>query len=230
VLKKNVLGKASAKSLGEAFRCGECLHHKKHPHSSKQEVCSKLGIKAVGIAPSCFTPDITRIAKNADEFVHVVTLFQSFTFSERRVLLGLLRTKTRKTQYPIGTKLYFKVGKDYISNYLCGYVSGYTSSGEMMLMGNPNRSRGQSFVSYLGADAEGLLTHKQWVEKRTELREMNKIHDPSNQVIKKTSIKDKWEPPTIDSAPREWHDKIEREQKKRSKRRLDTMEYMVGNG
>jgi hypothetical protein len=229
MLKKNTLGKASAKSLSEAFKCGECLHFRKHPHSSKQEVCSELGVRAVGVAPSCFTPDITKIAKNADEFVHVVSLFQSFSYQERRILLGLLRTKTRKTQHLLGTKLYFKVGRDYISNYLCGYVAGYTSSGELMLMGSPVKKRGQSFLSFLGKDAEDLMTHKEWLLKRKELREHNKVVDPTNQVIKRTEAsKDKWEPPTIDNAPAEWHDRIERKFKK--SKRKDTLEFMVSGG
>lgn len=223
MLKRNTLGKASAKSLAEAFKCGECVHYQKHAHSSKQEVCSREGIKAVGVAPSCFTPDITKIAKNADEFVQVVTLFQSFTHSERRILLGLLRSKQRSSRHPIGTKLYFRVGKDYISNYLCGFVAGYTSSGELMLLGNPNKQRGQSFVSFLDSEADDLLTHKEWIAKRNELKDNNKITDPSNTEIRQVSIKDSYVPPTIDCAPKEFLSKLERKKKKFR----DSLDFMV---
>jgi len=98
-----------------------------------------------------------------------------------------------------------------------------------MLMGSPTKKRGQSFLSFLGKDAEDLMTHKEWVAKSRVLREQNKIFDPSNQIIKRAEAsKDKWEPPTLDSAPPEWHDKIER--KLRKSRRKDTLEFMVSGG
>lgn len=222
MLKKDALGNASAKSLSEAFRCGECLHFKKHPHSTRQKVCSEEGVRAVGVAPKCFTPDVSQIAQNVDQFVQVISIFQTFNTKQQRILLGLLKSKKKKL--PLGTKLYFKIGRDYVSNYLCGYVAGYTSSGELMMMGSPEKSRGQAFVSFLGKDAEGCLTWTQWKAKRSELRAENKIFDPSNRVIKKTSVKDDYEPPSIDRAPKEWYSKLAKK-----KRTSDVVEQMSFN-
>lgn len=225
MLKKDALGNASAKSLGEAFKCGECLHFKKYPHSTRQRPCSEEGIRAVGIAPKCFTPDVTRIAQNVDQFVQVVSIFQSFTHSQQRTILGLLRSKKKKLA--LGTRLYFKVGKDYISNYLCGYVAGYTSNGDLILMGSPDKVRGQAFLSFMSAAAEDLLTWTQWKAKRAELKTANKVFDPSNRVIKKSSVKDDYEPPSIDRAPKEWYDKLSKTKKRRTDDVVDQMGFTV---
>jgi hypothetical protein len=94
-----------------------------------------------------------------------------------------------------------------------------------MLMGSPDqKARGQSFVSFLDSEAEDLLTFSQWKAKRQELRDTNKIFDPTNRVIKKNSVTADYEPPSIDSAPASWHDKIER---KKKTRRTDTYEFQV---
>jgi hypothetical protein len=225
MLKKDTLGKASAKSLGEAFKCGECLHFDKHPHSSRQEICSKEGVRAVGTAPKCFTPDVSKVAQNVDQFVQVITIFQSFSHKQQRILLGLLRGKKRKIA--IGTKLYFKVGRDYVSNYLCGYVAGYTSGGELMIMGSPEKARGNAFLSFVSPQADDLLTWPQWKLKRAELKAANKLFDPTNRVIKKSSVKDDYEPPSIDKAPRELYDKLNKSRKKR--RTSDVVDQMSFN-
>lgn len=213
MLKKDTLGAASPKSLVESFRCGECLHFRNHPHSTRQQVCIKEGVKPVAIAPRCFTPNVTLLNGNSDQFVALAALFHSYDAKQRRILLALLRSK--KKEFAIGTKLYFKIGKDFISNYLTGYVAGYTSSGEIMLIGSPDRkTRGQSFVAYMsqsvdpaspGERAYAFLTVTQWKAKRASLREQNLIFDPSNRIIKRTSVVDSYEPPTIDAAPQMLH-------------------------
>lgn len=225
MLKKNTLGNASKKSLSEAFKCGECLHHKQVAHPAHNDVCSKEGIKAVGIAPSCFTPDVTKIAKNSDQFVQLAAIVNSYTPQERRIFLGVLRSASaKKKPFAFGMKLYFHTGKDFISNYLCGWVMGYTSSGELIVSGSPDqKQRGKSFLAYLSADATGLLTPTQWKTKREKLRAAGKIYDPANAVVKKASIIDDYEPPTIDRAPRDPSEKSQT--KKRVVR--DTYEFQV---
>jgi hypothetical protein len=222
--KKDALtGNASAKSLVEAFRCGDCLHHKHHAHSTRQKVCIDEGVPAVSIAPSCFTPDITRLSGNSDAFAQVATIFQTYDASQRRILLGLLRAKKKK--HAIGTKLYFRVGDDYISNYLAGFVAGYTSVGELMLIGSPDqKTRGSSFTTYMTSD-EGLLTFTEWRAKSKALRDESKIHDPANRIIKKPSVVDGYEPPTIDAVPREWYDKTDDGQKKPKKKAYSELTF-----
>lgn len=225
--KKDTLGSASAKSLNEAFKCGECLHFKVYPHSAHDDVCSKEGVKAVGIAPRCYTPDVTQIAQNTDQFVQVVQLFQSFDYKQRRIFLAALRNP-KKRKHKMGTKLYFKVGRDYISNYLCGYVAGYSSTGELMLMGSPDqKTRGRAFMSYMDENSEDLMTYTEWKIKRKQLRDANKVIDPSGQVIQKTAKADEaYEPPTLDSAPAQWFDKQLRQTKRRTAK-TDTYDFQV---
>jgi len=222
MLKKDVLGAASAKSLDEVFKCGECLHHKKHALASKGKPCVELGIKVFALAPKCFTPDITVLATNTDQFVQLAALFQSTTHKQRRILLGLLRNQKKK-QFTIGTKLYFRVGKEYLSNFLVAYSAGYTSSGELMLIGSPNmKTRGSSFTSFLKSD-EGLLTPTEWKKKKAELQEAGLIFDPANRIIKKASVVDDYEPPSIDAVPAEWYDKTV----KKTRSRTDPLEFTI---
>lgn len=225
MIKKDTLGKTSAKVLEDAFKCGECLHFKQHAHSGKGKPCVELGVRAVGIAPrTCFTPDVTKLAKNSDQFVQVASMFQAFTPQERRILMALMRNQRARKTHQVGDALYFCVGADYVSNYLKAYVMGHSSSGELLLIGSPdNRKRGQSFTAYL-RDSDTLLTVKQWKVKREQLKGQNKIFDPKNRMIKKSSITDNYEPPTIDSVPSSWYDKKEPAKKRR---RTDGLSFNV---
>lgn len=224
MLKKDTLGKVSSKSLEESFKCGECLHHSKHPHSAKGDVCSKLGIRAVGIAPKCFTPDFTQLLGNSDQFVMVAALFSIYTSKQKRILLGMLRSKSTKKHLDFGTKVYFRaLGKDYLSNYLSGYVMGYTSSGELVISGSPEqKTRGKSFIFYMN-DTESLLTHSEWKLKKRQLKEAGKILDP-NSTIKIKKIDD-YEPPTVDNAPKEWQDK--QGKKKKKKKGVQSLNFKI---
>lgn len=215
MLKKDVLGKASAKSLDEAFKCGECIHFQNSPHPGKKTICKELGVRAVGIAPSCFTPDITQIAQNTDQLVAVSSLMHSYSTKQKRILLAVLRgNKPGKHKMPFGTKVYFRaMGGDYISNYLSGIVVGYSSAGELMVSGNPvQHERGRAYISYF-SDTETLLTRKEWLVKRKELREKHRLNDPKTKRIMKTVTQDH-EPPTLDEAPASWHDKREQTRKR----------------
>ena len=226
VLKKDTLGNISSKSLEEAFKCGECLHHQKHAHPSMQEVCHKKGIKAFAVAPKCFTPDVTQIANNSDTFVQLAAIFSEYTPKQKRILLAVLRQKKSKQfrDLSFGIKVYFHgLGKDYISNYLSGYVMGTTSSGELIITGSPDKNtRGRSYMAYMH-DADSLMTARQWKVKKAELKAAGRILDPNSRIIPKTSTAVN-EPVTIDSAPAAWHDK---EEKKQKRRRTDDLVMVI---
>lgn len=222
MLKKDVLGNASKKSLGEAFRCSECLHYKQVAHPSYEDVCFNLGVKPFGVAPSCFTPDVTKVVANPDQFVQLAALFSEWTPSQRRIVLGMLRTSTKKKkQYTFGMKVYFHTGKDFVSNYLYGLVIGYTSSGEVIISGPPDiKQRGKSYLAYM-SPSDGLLTASEWKTKRKQLMDAGKIFDPASAVVKKSSIVAEYEPPSIDRAP------TEPSTRKTKKRTVDTYEFQV---
>lgn len=202
MLKKDTAeAKLAPASTLRPFRCSECLHFKTKPLSDKQEVCSKLGIRGRAIAPSCFTPDVSRVAQTSDQFVQLCSLLNSFSSSEKRILFALLNRKTKKANF--GTKIYFlAAGKDYLSNYVAGYVIGTTSRGEIMVMGDPdNRRRGKSYIAYFKS-MDDLYTTKMFKIKRAELKRTGRIDDPNSPFkAKRKSISIDYEPPTIDRAP-----------------------------
>ena len=198
------LTKASAV---EAFKCGDCLHFKQSPHRTNKEVCSKLGVRQFAIAPRCYTPDYTKVIKNSDELVAMTIFWGSKTPQQRKIIMGMLRQEPKGKKFRLGTKLYLKSStRDYISNYLCGYVVGYTSGNEIVLAGSPDhKSRGRIFFTYLRSDS-GLLTQKEWQIKFKDLKAKNKIHDPvfsAKRDITAAVDNDQYEVPTIDQAPKE---------------------------
>jgi len=205
VLKKDVLGTASSKSLEDAFKCGECLHFTQSCHPRREAVCKTLGVRAFALAPACFTPDVTKIITNTEQFVVLASIFNSYTAQQKRILLGTLRgnktTKGTKT-LKFGTKVYLKTGKDVLNSYYCAYVVGYTSCGELILAGSADRrSAGSTFFAYLKT-TEGLLTPKEWKLKRAELVSRSAFDDTTNR--KDSALHDKYldyEVPTIDTNP-----------------------------
>lgn len=217
-IKKETLGNLSPVSLSESYKCGECLHFKKHAHPAFKEICSKRGIKAVALAPKCFTADVSRIADNSDSFVQLSALLSEYTASQKRILIAVLKQKpipkkkfTRQLSF--GTKVYFLgMGADYISNYLSGYVMGLTSSGELIITGSPEQNtRGKSYMAYM-TDDDNLMTASEWKKKRQQLRDAGRLYDPKTKTLPKPD--DGAEAPTIDNAPKEWHDKREKKRKK----------------
>lgn len=205
MIKKDGIAIQTKANLNEAFKCNECLHFKQTPHRSNKHVCSEEGIRHFAIAPKCFTPDYTKVIGNSDEFVQISTFFHSRTPQQKRILLGMLRQSPQGRRLKMGTKLFMNVGnRDYISNYLCGYVVGYTSGGDLVLAGSAtNQTKGRVFFAYLRSD-ESLLSTKEWKAKYLELRQRGRIQDPQATVkrdIAASSVDD-YEVPTIDSAPR----------------------------
>lgn len=207
MIKKDAKKKLTNVNIEETFKCGDCLHHKQAPHRANKRVCAEEGIRAFAIAPKCFTPDYTKVIGNTDEFMSIVTFFSSRTPQQKKILLGMLRQKPSGRKLPMGTRMYLNLrGRDYIGNYVCGYVVGYTSGGELVLAGSPDsKTRGRVFFAYLKGDSS-LLTTKEWKAKYIDLRNRGRIQDPTvsgRKDITDLVKEDTYEIPTIDSAPRE---------------------------
>lgn len=199
--------KLTKMSQQEAFRCGLCLHYKQTPHPSFDSTCSKLGVRQFAIAPRCFTPDYTKIITNTDEFVQLSALFASKTPEQKKLLLGLLRATPKGKKLKMGTQMYLNLrGREYISNYVCCYVVGYTSSGEIVLTGSPDRkTRGKTFFAYLKKD-DSLITPKEWKARYKKLRAQGRVQDPTfggARNITAAVEADTYEIPTIDNAPKD---------------------------
>lgn len=212
------------------FKCGECLHFKKHAHSSKPDLCSKQGVRHYAAAPACFTPDVTEITTNSDQFVQIVSMFNDFSRPQQRILLGMLRGKV-KVPYAFGQKLYFRaLGKrDYLSNYLSGFVVGKTSSGDIILQGDPDKHRRGSLYTAILQPTTELLTLKQFKQRRQELKDAGKEMDPDQPLIKlKRVVEIDYEPPTLDGAPASWFSKTKEPDGKRSKKSKSSIKPLDG--
>lgn len=209
-------GKVSSKNVG-AMKCGECLHFNTSPHSKKGEVCAKMGIRAEGTAPSCFTPNVKELTVSSDFIMMVTTLMSTMTKTQRRILAATMMTKQKRLKF--GTKIYFRpMGKDYLSNYRSGFVMGYSSAGDLMVIGDPDPAkRGSSYIALL-KDDEGTLTPEQWRAKRGELKAANLINDPDigKSLAKRTALDD-YEPPSMDTAPEHWFSKSKAPEKKKKR-------------
>lgn len=211
MLKKDAL-KGAVDVVADVNRCGDCLHHRAHAHADKKIVCEREGVLPVAIAPAeCFTPNASLLTGNVDMLTQFLSIFVACDHKQRRALLELLK------QDDIGETFYFRVGDDFISNYLRGIVVGRTSSGEIMIIGSPSeKTAGSAFVSYL-MDSEGLLNLAQWEKKREELFAANRVIDPKNTKIQRTTVADNYSPPTIDMTP-EMVEALANEKKKKKKR------------
>lgn len=218
-IKKEGLGNLTSASLSEAYKCSECLHHTKHAHPAFQKTCKDgRGIKGVALAPSCFTPDVSKLAGNSDQFVQLALLMDSYTTSQKRIMIALLKQKPVKgkrfsRKIPIGTKMFFRgMGADYISNYLAGYAMGQTSSGELIITGSPEQNtRGKSFMAYM-TDDDNLMTPAEWKKKKAELKAAGRTIDPKTRTMPKQD--EQVDAVTIDNAPTAWYDKQEKKKKK----------------
>lgn len=204
-IKKSGLQRQSRLSLQEAFKCGDCLHFKQFPHPAHKEVCSGLGVKSFGLAPVCFTPDYTKIVSNVDEFIALSALFSQKTQQQKKIMLGMLRQKCGPNRMEIGTLVFMNVrGREYIDNYYCAYVIGYTSAGQIVLAGTPTTLRGRTFFAYLRND-QSLMTPTRWAKRFQTLKAKGRITDPANKVVRDITalvLADDYEIPNIDSMPR----------------------------
>jgi hypothetical protein len=218
MLKKDGLEKQTRLSLAESMRCSECLHFKQFPHPSHKEVCTNLGVRTFAIAPSCFTPDFTKVSSNMDEFVQLAALLVDKTSQQKRIMLAMLRQKSKDNKLPIGAAVYFNVrGREYISNYVWASVVGYTSAGQIVLAGSATGNRGRTFFAYLRND-DTLLTPDEWSKKFVALRKAGKVNDPKGEFVRDITAEDKaedYEVPTIDSLSPE--EKARLKQAKKSK-------------
>lgn len=198
-------------STDETFKCGSCLHFNVTAHTSKESPCSALGVRRFAIAPRCFTPDYTKVISNTDEFVQLAAFFASKTPEQKKILLGILRATPKGNKLRMGTRMFLNLrGREFVSNYVCCYVVGYTSGGQIVLTGSPDRKvRGKSFFAYLRDDSS-LITPKQWAQRYAALRAKGRIQDPTfgiNRDITASVENDTYEVPTIDNAPKEKGDK-----------------------
>jgi hypothetical protein len=62
-----------------------------------------------------------------------------------------------------------------------------------------------------------LMLPHEWKAKKRQLQEAGKKYDPKPLYDKRAKLTDNDEPPTLDSAPPEWHDKQAKKHKRNAK-------------
>jgi hypothetical protein len=201
-------------SIKEAMKCGQCLHFKQTAHKNFDAPCQKNGVRAFAIAPPCYTPDYTKAFDNTDEFVQLSALFASKTPEQKKILLGMLRATPKGRKLKMGTCLYLNLrGREYISNYVRCYVVGYTSAGQIVLTGSPDRKvRGKTFFAYLDSD-DSLIEPKVWRARMSKLKTQGRIQDPTTTKLRNITASvenDTYEIPTIDNAPKDSKVKVQK--------------------
>ncbi|QDH83481.1 hypothetical protein [Achromobacter phage Motura] len=196
----------AVKAKKDAPRCSECIHFKNHALKGNKMVCSKLGIRGFAEAPKgCYTPDVTKLCGNSDQFIQLAALLSSYTPAEKRIVAALLRQ--RKNDLKFGQKLYFRaVGGDYLSNYLSGFYLSRTRSKEIILCGDADRRKRGHMVTAIFQDTFELMTAKEWKIKRAALIDANRIEDPKQplrkfkpQQTKEVQALMNYQPPTLDT-------------------------------
>jgi hypothetical protein len=223
--KKDVLDQATptAKNLIDHLRCGECFHFKVQAHSEKGEPCEKLGVNPKGLAPRCFTPDVTQLGMNGDQLASLTSLLQGSTRKSRRILMAVLNTKSRNRDYPLGTKIYWRpIGGDYVSNYVAGFVLISSNDGTLIVSGDPDRLKrgGQPYTATISTEHD-ILDYQSWKERRATLIQQNRIQDPETRRISgRNKVGADYEPPTLDTAPNHWFNKTEEAKPRRRVREV----------
>ena len=190
----------------EVFKCGECLHYEKNKHRSNKDVCKNLGIRHFRKAPKCFTPNFTEVMSNIDNFISMQVLINTLSAKQKKIMLGVLRSYaiTKKRPLKIGQKVYLNIRTaEYISNYLTGYVVGYTSVNEVIIGGSPERNaRGKMFFAYLPS-TKSLLTQKEWDVALKKMIKKGKLVDPRAEKMHGITYEklnnEQYVVPTIDS-------------------------------
>lgn len=190
--------------MTDKMRCGSCLHFKQHAHPSHETLCSKLGVKHYGVAPRCFTPDVSQLVDNNEDLASLAITFGSMTRKQQSIVVAILKSNSVKRPFNIGQKVYLRiVGADYISNYLSGYVLGYTSTKQVIVAGSPDaKTRGRMYMAYMDSDA--LMLPTAWAKHKAALSRAGKFVDPKQPLVLKRKVDIDYEPPTVDNAPKEW--------------------------
>lgn len=201
--------------MTDKMRCGSCLHFKQHAHPSHGDLCSKLGVKHYGVAPRCFTPDVSQLVENNEDLAALAVTFGSMTRKEQSIVVAILQTSAKHRPFTIGQKVYTRiVGGDYISNYMIGYVLGYTSTKQVIVAGSPEaKTRGRMYMAYL--DPDTLLTPTAWAKHKANLARKGHFSDPKEPLVVKRKIEIDYEPPTLDRAPKEWKEAQVRRQRRK---------------
>lgn len=234
-----MLKKEADKKVRLGVRCGDCVHYdhvKKHEFG---DVCVKLGIREKANAPDCFSPNVYKLnsGKSPDVFGELSSVLKKLRPSQLRILAFTLTrgsTMMERHGFTFGQTVYFSLGHDYLSHYFKGYVIGGDS--ESVIIASKLKNCPENTIGYFLPDS--LLTRKEFSKKKKSLVKKNRIvmTDADKGRVRSLPLaemldsKGRWkdwkpeddndigyEPPTLETAPPEWFDKVQRKTSKSKK-------------
>ena len=231
--------KSTTRKLRIGMKCGDCLHYTKI--SKFEDVCCKLGVSKKTNAPDCFHPDYYRLSSNKtpEKVNDIAKVVSSLRPAQLRILAFTL-TKTanhlKNFGFYFGQRVYFTLGRDYLSHYFKGYVIGVNTENNTLIVTARLNKDNHSTVGQFIADS--LYSSKDFKKKKKSLMDKGRLVMPNTdkkylsklpigELIgadgslpkfeeKKTDFD--YEPPTLDCAPKEWFDKSQKKEKRKSKK------------
>jgi hypothetical protein len=218
MLKKNKVIPIAKASIG--LKCGDCLHFKRNAKFEKK--CSELGVKHFAVAPACYSPDPYILSAQApDTLYRLGLLLTNFSAKEARVFMAILKQSgslEKHYKLKFGQPVFFRIGNDYLSNYFRGFVLGIAEEGDAQVYVTSDmekKQRKQPVIATLLRDS--VFTVSEFKKKKQQLLDDNRKQDPNPlfaiQKIK-TKMDELYVPQSLDSAPPEWFDKVEKKRPK----------------
>jgi hypothetical protein len=205
------------------IKCGDCLHfaHSAHPAKGSKP-CKDLGVVRYANAPVCYTPNVHAMKSlSQDTFSQLAYIVSSFTASDARTMVGLLRQQARlqRAGFSFLEKVYLRVGLNFLGNYFSGYALGVSPTGEVLLVGTNYLARSKSSV-VAQVLATSLIREPDFEKIRQELTKLGKLQQPEDRRAKVTV---EYEPPTFDTSP-ETLDALARKVKPLKTKSIKTLE------
>lgn len=209
------------------IRCSACVGFKRE--SIFEKPCVKLGIVAKDFACPSFKPDVQRLTR-VD--LSALKVLARLTKSMRREELQILAFTFRNMDFLhkigmfFGQRVYFSMGKDYISEFVHGRVVGASANGEYVYISS-NLGKGTNNAS-LTLLRDSVMSVEEFAEHRKQLAKTNKLRPAKDNYRHKPSVMDvlrmsrqefkeymhklttkptDYEPPSMDTVPRSWLDK-----------------------
>lgn len=207
----------------EKNKCGDCMHFKRVAKFEK--VCSQLAVKHYANAPNCFMPDLWKLTELDPKTLYQLGLmFNKADISTMRILTASLKMFPRiRKRYALafGQPVYFRFGSDYLSNYYRGFVAGAALAGDDQVFVSSNMERSQRKQPMMAQlMRSSVFTNTEFVKQKAALIKANKIMDPKPLFTPVPKIKGDpvdYVPPSMETAPSEWYDKVSKRPKMKSR-------------
>lgn len=219
-----MLKKKSDKKVSLGMQCGDCIHFEKV--AKYEQPCAMLGVHRKSKAPDCFSPDVFKLrdVENPDLLGDIGKLFRKLTPKQSRILSFVLSKQggaLNRKKVKFGQPVYFCLGSDYVSHYFKGYV--VSADDESVYVVSKLKPKAENNIS-ASFPRDSIFTHREYKEIEKKLlaegrvcmtdedkKRMKKLPtaellDKKGRVPHVEQFIDNYEPPTLDTAPAEWHD------------------------